>query len=115
MTRTRNQWRALLLGIAGLALLTPPPLAAQPVLTLKGHTGFISGVAFSPDGKSLVSGSWDKTVRVWNATTGQPVLTLKGHLGTVWSVCFSPDGRRLASACLDHTVKVWDSATGQEV
>ena len=66
MTRTRNQQRgALLLGIAGLALLTPALLSAQPGATSMGHIGWVSSVAFSGDGKLIVSGSGDKKVKVW--------------------------------------------------
>jgi WD40 repeat protein len=80
----------------------------QLLLTLKGHTGDVTSVAFSPDGKRLVSGSHDKTLKVWDAATGQEALTLKGHTGDVTSVAFSPDGKRLASASKDQTVRIWD-------
>ena len=113
MTRTRDRLRgALLLGIAGLVLLTPVPLPAQPVTTLKGHTDPVTSVAFSPDGKRIVSGSDDKTVKVWDAHTGQEIRTLKGHTNWVLSVAFSADGKRIASGSADQTVKVWDAATG---
>jgi WD40 repeat protein len=82
--------------------------------TLKGHTDTVSSVAFSPDGKRLLSGSF-QTVKVWDAQTGQKTLTLKGHTLGVKSVAFSPDGKRLASASEDKTVKVWDAQTGQEI
>src|SRR5260221_504966 len=115
MTRTRNQRSgALLLAIAGLALLTPAPLPAQATVTLKGHNAEVTSVVFSPDGKRLASGSVDRTVKVWDALSGKEQLSLKGHTGSVYSVAFSADGKRLASASFDKTVKVWDAVTGQE-
>jgi WD40 repeat protein len=71
-------------------------------------------LAFSPDGKTLSSGYYDRTVRVWNISTGQETLTLKGHNDQVSSVAFSPDGTRLASAS-GPIMKVWDALTGQEI
>jgi WD40 repeat protein len=83
------------------------------LLTLKGHKGPVSGIAFSPDGRNLASGG-DTAVNVWDATTGQKVLTLDRRC-LVGSVAYSPDGRRLASGGEDQAVKVWDAATGQEL
>jgi WD40 repeat protein len=84
-------------------------LIGQEILTLKGHTGGIRSVAFSPDGKRIITGSDDSTVRVWDAATGRELLSLKGHIGTITSVAFSPDGRRIATGGTDGTVRVWFS------
>src|SRR5262249_23583109 len=69
--------------------------------TLRGHTSWVTSVAFSPDGKRLASGAHDNTVKVWDAATGQEILSLNGHTGRVTSVAFSPDGKRLASVATD--------------
>jgi WD40 repeat protein len=96
----------------------------QEVRTLKGHTGPVESVCFSPDSQRLASASQDQTVKVWEAATGQEVLTLKGHKADVSSVCFSADGKRLATAGggldqrnnpLPGEVKIWDAVNGQEI
>jgi WD40 repeat protein len=69
-------------------------------------------VAFSPDGKLVVSGSWDKAVRLWDAATGAARQTLEGHSDMVTSVAFSPDGKLVVSGSWDKTVRLWDAAIG---
>jgi WD40 repeat protein len=88
--------------------------SGQETLSLKLHTHQVNSVAFSPDGKRLVSGSHDKTLKVWDAQSGQLILNLKGHSSAVFSVAFSPDGKRLVSGSADSTLKVWDAQSGQE-
>jgi len=84
-------------------------------LTLRGHTDVVSDVVFSPDGKRIATSSWDKTAKVWDATSGQLMLTMIGHTDKVSGVVFSPDGKRIATSSQDGTAKVWDANTGQEM
>ena len=65
------------------------------LFTLYGHTGPVTSAAFSPDGTRILTGSWDRTARVWDARTGTTLFELKGHTGGVNSVAFSPDGLRI--------------------
>ena len=85
------------------------------IRTLVGHTGSVSGVAFSPDGKRIVSGSGDQTLKIWDAEKGQEIFTLKGHTDLVNRVAFSPDGKRIVSGSWDNTLKIWDAEKGQEM
>ncbi|MFN7851658.1 MAG: WD40 repeat domain-containing protein, partial [Dolichospermum sp.] len=86
---------------------------ALVVNTLKGHESLVRSVGFSPDGKQLASGSGDKTIKIWDVTTGKVLNTLKGHEISVYSVGFSPDGQQLASGSGDTTIKIWDVTTGK--
>jgi WD40 repeat protein/tRNA A-37 threonylcarbamoyl transferase component Bud32 len=89
---------------------------------LRGHTDWVSGVNWSPDGQRLASASRDKTVKLWDLQTGKEILTIEGAGGVV---SWSPDGRRLASASgvwqaqnrldVPAEVKVWDAESGKEV
>ena len=87
----------------------------RAVMTLRGHEDGVSSVAFSPDGQRIVTGSLDRTAKVWDAASGRELLTLKGHGGAVNSVAFSPDGQRIVTGSLDKTAKVWEAASGREL
>ena len=80
--------------------------------TLKGHRNSVTSVAFSLDGQRLASGSWDKTIKIWDSASGSCLQTLESHRYLVTSVAFSPDGQRLASGSGDKTIKIWDPASG---
>src|SRR5207244_1181376 len=70
---------------------------------------------FSPDGKRIVSGSADKTVKVWDAGSDQELLTLRGHMANVLSVAISPDGKRILSRDKSGNVLAWDSVSRQRL
>jgi WD40 repeat protein len=70
-------------------------------------------VAFSPDGKRVVSAPGDRTARLWDAESGKIVQTLKGHLDPITDVVFSPDSQQLASTSFDKTVRLWDAGSGE--
>jgi WD40 repeat protein len=107
--------------------LPPPgeptaPISGPGLRRLAGHTGCVTGVTYSPDGKRLASTSMDKSVRVWDVANGGKPLLLRGHTQEVWGVAFRHDGRRLASVSGDShqaqqpgELKVWDAATGQQL
>ena len=82
---------------------------------LKGHTSYVNSVSFSPDGKRIVSGSDDNTIRIWDATTGKELEILEGHTDWVNSVSFSPDGKRIVSGSDDKTIRIWDFPPLQEL
>ena len=82
---------------------------------LEGHTGLVHSVAVSPDGQYVVSGSEDKTVRVWRLSKGRAVRTLKWHTDCVYSVAVSPDGQHIVSGSRDNTVRISRLANGQQV
>ena len=84
----------------------------KPVVQM-GHGGPVNSITFSPDGRLLASGSSDKTIKLWEVSTGRLLKTLKGHVEDVNSVAFSPDGRLLAGGGDDSVIKLWEVSTGK--
>jgi WD40 repeat protein len=111
--------RALTLGCALFGLLVQgPAVEAQEHAKIEivpniPHSLGILSAAVARDGRRLLSGSQDKTVKLWHAATGRLLRTFEGHSNAVTSVAFSPDGARLLSGSRDNTLKLWDAASGQ--
>jgi WD40 repeat protein len=81
--------------------------------TLQGDTGAVWGLALSPDGRLLASGSFDGIVRLWQVSGGRLLATFQGHTGVAWRVAMSADGRLLASGSFDGTVRLWEAPGGR--
>lgn len=79
----------------------------QPICRMTGHQQLVNHISFSPDGRYIASGSFDKKIKIWDGITGKFINTLTGHVGAVYQVCWSADSRILASASKDSTVKLW--------
>jgi WD40 repeat protein len=122
----RRMNRRLILIVAGALIVVAGAVVAVIAFTgsgpthivthvLTGHAGPVTAVAMTPDGKQIVSGSIDGTVRVWDLATGRTVHVLDVTAGDVWSVAVTPDGKRVISGSDDGIVQVWDLATGRRV
>ncbi len=85
-------------------------VTGERVTTLTGHADGIAVVLYTPEGRAIVSGSWDGTVRVWDASSGE-CLAVLSQGAEVWDLAISPDGRQIASGGKDHLVKLWDIET----
>jgi WD40 repeat protein/uncharacterized caspase-like protein len=102
---------SLALGITAAAAQT----TQHARLMVQTGSSFITSVAFSPDGRKILTGSRDKTARLWDMETGKELQRFEGHSDCVNAVAFSPDGRRVLTGGLDSTVRLWDVETGKEL
>jgi len=103
----------LLIGVAVSWLLMQP--SEDEVFVQRELFNSVNSVAFSPDGKTALSGSHDDTVKLWDLATGRIIKTLEGHSDNVNSVTFSPDGKTALSGSIDYKMKWWDLATGNVI
>jgi WD40 repeat protein len=74
----------------------------------------VTSLAFTPDGRWLASGSWDKTVKIWDVETGHELQTLAGHNRPIYTVAFDSRGRWLAAGSQDGTIKLWQLGEAAE-
>ncbi len=116
----RDEKHPLMIKMILLALLTFQCVAVaaeKPEIFVQlGNIQDVSSVAFSPDRKTVLSGSWDGYLRIWDITTGRELRTFQGHEGAVASVAFSPDGLYILSGSWDlNGFKLWEVSTGKEL
>jgi WD40 repeat protein len=91
-----------------------PFTGKSEVLKLSGHESAVHAVAFTPDGKHLISVGSDSSIQFWNLSTGQREKTLMAHKDPIFALGITPDGRTLASGGLDDEIIFWDLASGQQ-
>jgi hypothetical protein len=104
----------LLASCGNKSVMLRDMVAATPQTTLAQHSDGLLCLAFSPDGRTIASGSKDHSIVVFDVATGKLLATLTGHTKPVYSVAYSPDGKTLASSAEDHLIKLWDVATYKE-
>ncbi|MEL6182631.1 MAG: hypothetical protein AAFS10_26980, partial [Myxococcota bacterium] len=98
----------------GSPILPTPPLAAQPTFRVAhGHQGWVTTVDTTPNGHLAISGSGDRTVRLWDLTSGRLLRTLDGHSGTLRAAALSPNGQFALTGGDDRTLRLWEVATGR--
>jgi WD40 repeat protein len=88
---------------------------SREISTLVGHHDWVWCVAFSPDGRTLASGSYDSSIRIWDVETGRTIRNLLGHSDVVEGLAFSPDGMTLVSCSRDATLMIWNAETGNAI
>jgi tetratricopeptide (TPR) repeat protein len=106
---------AAALAVGGAPARTPHIPGSGERLRLEGHEGAVTCLAFSPDGRHLLTGGADRSVRLWDLDRGLELRCLPGHRDHVCSVSFAPDGRRALSSATDKSVRLWDLQAGLQL
>jgi WD40 repeat protein len=102
------------IGLYSLMGSLIPPGGGGLIRTLEGHSYSVEAIAVTPDGKTVISGSDDKTIKIWDLRTGTEKFTLTGHSDWVNAIAVTPDGKTVISGSVDKTIKIWDLVTGTE-
>jgi len=100
---------------AAISVFQDVRAADAELAVLSGHGDSVRRVAYSPDGTRIVTASYDKTARIWDARTGAQLAVLSGHEDRVYSAAYSPDGTRIVTASGDRTARIWDARTGAQL
>jgi WD40 repeat protein len=111
----RKRWESGIEQRSWLQWVNKPQRLDPCLLTMAGHRGMVRACAYSPDGRRILSGAADGTLKVWDAETGIEIATLGGHAGQVTACQYSSDGKRILSASFDKTIKIWDAESGVEL
>ncbi|MDB9537281.1 WD40 repeat domain-containing protein, partial [Dolichospermum planctonicum CS-1226] len=101
-------------GLYSLIGSLTPPGGGGLIRTLEGHDYPVNAIALTPDGKTVISGSGDNTIKIWDLGTGQEKFTFPGHSSSVNAIALTPDGKTVISGSDDKTIKIWDVVTGTE-
>src|SRR5262249_42048840 len=88
--------------------------SGNEIRQLRGHCSWVRSIAFSPDGKRLVSGGQDYTVRLWDVATGEEIRPGSGHGDVLLALALSPDEKTLVTGGSEGAVHFWDTTTGKE-
>jgi len=113
-TPTLTYWNnTIAASCANQDIITFDALTGSQTAALSGHTNYVKSLAFSSDGSLLVSGSRDKTIKLWDVQTGGVIKTFCGHTKTVLSVSISADNTMIASGSKDKTICLWNIGTGE--
>lgn len=107
--------RLAIAAVRGAGIKIWDTRTGEKIRELKGNATTNNAMALSPDGRHLVTGSYDKQLSYWDIGSGKMIRSLPGHKGIVSSACFSPDGRHVVSGSTDKTIRLWDLTNGKSV
>lgn len=106
---------SVLAGIDRVMIQKFGTVSGKELTSLSGHNSMVLSLVYSPDGKYVLSGSWDKTLKLWNADSNTEIRTFNGHSSYVRSVAISPNGKQALSGSEDGNMILWDMGSGKKI